>query len=224
MPPEPKDPIAWALDEARRLRGFSVDSGVNLPVGAPKLKYASIGDLSPAAQFLNRYAPNSHFARSASMMVQQTDCWDHAHAMADLLTNWVEYKRAGMQDDAPFEVRARVEAANDLMDQVDTLLNDRRVHPAAPIVLAGAALEERLRALMLEKSLFVPGKPGLDAYSAELKKANVLDGQEAKQVTAWAGLRNQAAHGEDLEKLTVEEARIMRDGVNLFLQKHALGH
>lgn len=41
-------------------------------------------------------------------------------------------------------------------------------------------------------------------------------------MTAWAGTRNRAAHGEDLVKLTVEEARIMADGVNLFLQRHDL--
>jgi len=70
--------------------------------------------------------------------------------MADLLEQWVFYVQAGMQDQAPFEVRARVEAANDLMDQVALLLDDRQIYPVAPMVLTGAALGERLRALMAE--------------------------------------------------------------------------
>jgi len=39
-------------------------------------------------------------------------------------------------------------------------------------------------------------------------------------VTAWAGLRNGAAHGE-FNGITLDRARLMVDGVNLFLQRHA---
>jgi hypothetical protein len=106
------------------------------------------------------------------------------------------------------------------MEQVEILLSDRSVHPAAPIVLAGAALEERLRALVLQHGCTPSGK-GIDAYGTALKTAGVVDGQEAKQVTAWAGLRNRAAHAEELNTLTTTEARIMADGINFFLQKHA---
>jgi hypothetical protein len=94
------------------------------------------------------------------------------------------------------------------MEQVEILLSDRDVHPVAPIVIAGAALEERLRALVLQHGCTPSGR-GIDAYGAALKAAEVVDGQEVKQVTAWAGLRNRAAHGEELNTLTAAEARII---------------
>lgn len=127
-----------------------------------------------------------------------------------------------METQQPFIVRARVVAASDLMDYVADLLADPKTHPAAPIVLTGAALEERLRALIDEGGFTTAGKPGLGTYGAEPKKQGAITSQEAEQVTAWAGLRNQAAHGEDLDRLTTEHAEIMAAGVNLFLQTHQL--
>ena len=59
---------------------------------------------------------------------------------------------------------------------------------------------------------------GIDAYAAALRRDEILDVQDVKDVTAWAGLRNAAAHGE-FEKISIEQARIMAAGVNLFMQK-----
>ena len=141
------DVLSWAINEVGRLRRFSTDVVQN-----PPNSYATIGDLAPGAQFLARQAGStSQFAVSAKgLLVSADNAWSHSHAMADLLEQWVFYVQAGMQDQAPFEVRARVEAANDLMDQVALLLDDRQIHPVAPMVLTGAAREERLRALMAE--------------------------------------------------------------------------
>jgi hypothetical protein len=62
------------------------------------------------------------------------------------LNTWIEMVGAGLAE-LPVEAQARAAAATDLMEQVETLLSDRRVHPAAPVMLAGAALEEMLRSL-----------------------------------------------------------------------------
>lgn len=141
-------------------------------------------------------------------MAESLSPWAEAHAMADVLEGWANFQETGLASSPPFEVRARIEAASDLMEQVEILLSDRDVHPVAPIVIAGAALEERLRALVLQHGCTPSGR-GIDAYGAALKAAEVVDGQEVKQVTAWAGLRNRAAHGEELNTLTAAEARII---------------
>jgi hypothetical protein len=62
------------------------------------------------------------------------------------------------------------------------------------------------------------GKPSLSKYAAALRKCHRLDAQDEKNVTAWAGLRNHAAHGE-FDEVSREEARIMVAGVNLFMQQ-----
>jgi hypothetical protein len=49
---------------------------------------------------------------------------------------------------------------------------------------------------------------------------SVLNQQDVKNVIAWAGLRNQAAHGE-FEDLTRANAGLMAQGVNLFIQQKA---
>lgn len=167
--------------------------------------------------------PTSGYTQAAQALVDQgsISAYQRVPDAASLLERWIQWKKSGMAEVVPFELASRIEAAGDLMEQVEVLLNDSKVHPAAPIVLAGAALEERLRALVLEHAVDVVGKPGLDSYAAALKKAEIVDGQEAKQITAWAGLRNQAAHGERLADLDIKEARLMAAGINLFLQQHS---
>jgi hypothetical protein len=209
------DPIDWAARESQRLRMFNTSG-----YGAHDL--ATAGDLAPGIEFLRRFAgPRSAFTQAAEAIqaLGPGEAFYQPPALADLLDRWSDWFRSGLQDAQPYEVRARVTAATDLMELVSDMLAERATHPAAPIVLTGAALEERLRAVAEGADLTIAGR-GLDAYGAELKKADLISPQEAKQVTAWAGLRNRAAHGEDLGELRIEEARIMADGVNLFLQRH----
>ena len=62
----------------------------------------------------------------------------------------------------------------------------------------------------------------MNSYAAALaKKADLLSRQDVKDVTAMAGRRNEAAHG-DFEKVDDPTiARVMVDQVNLFLQRHS---
>jgi hypothetical protein len=141
--------------------------------------------------------------------------------MAALLTSWADIVEAGVVDAAPFEVRARFEAATDLMEQVDLLLEERDVVPAAAVMLAGAALEESLRALMEGCEEEITGSPGISKYAVALRKCDRLTRQEAKNVEAWGGLRNTAAHGH-FDEITRDEAKVMSAGVNVFLQAHGV--
>lgn len=140
--------------------------------------------------------------------------------VAEVLDGWAQYVSEGLAETAPFEVRLRAEAATDLMEQVQTLLDDPKVHPAAPVMLAGAALEEFLRGMLVGTSESV-SKPSISKYAEALKRADAIDAQDVKDITAWAGDRNAAAHGE-FDKLSVERARIMVSGVNLFMRQNRL--
>jgi hypothetical protein len=51
-------------------------------------------------------------------------------------------------------------------------------------------------------------KPKLDTMNADLKKQGVYGGNEQKQVTAWAAIRNSAAHAQ-YGDYTVEQVKLM---------------
>src|SRR5690606_35947574 len=133
---------------------------------------------------------------------------EYLERLARILDQFIAGRTGGFLTAVPFEVAARVEAATDLMEQVAQLLVDRTVHVAAPIVLAGAALEELLRSLWHQLgSPTLNGRPGINSYANALKDAQLLDKQDVKDITAWAGLRNDAAHG-DFGALDLPRARI----------------
>ncbi len=77
----------------------------------------------------------------------------------------------------------------------------------AAAVIAGTSLEVHLKALATKHSISLQASNGglkkTDAVNAELKAAGVYNAIEHKQVTAWLGVRNSAAHGnyEDYQKL-----------------------
>jgi hypothetical protein len=76
------------------------------------------------------------------------------------------------------------------MEQVQVLLDDPKVHVAAPVVLAGAALEEFLRSMLATTpAAVVVGRPGIQAYAEALRKVEVLAAQDVKDITAWAAQR-----------------------------------
>jgi hypothetical protein len=79
----------------------------------------------------------------------------------------------------------------------DHLLHEGYKDPSA--VLAGGVLEEHLRQLCAKYTILVTDGSGhprkADALNADLAKAAAYSKLDQKNVTAWLGLRNDAAHG-----------------------------
>jgi hypothetical protein len=86
-------------------------------------------------------------------------------------------------------------------------------------MLAGAALEEMLRAEVAAAGLSVNGT-GMNSYAQALRANGTLTGQDLKDITAWAGQRNDAAHG-NFAVLSKERAHLLADGINLFMRQRA---
>jgi hypothetical protein len=77
-----------------------------------------------------------------------------ARELGDLLREWADQVEAGTVPIRQVDAQgARAVASSDLMDQVQVLIGDRDIHPAAPIVIAGAALEVALRSAVEELDL-----------------------------------------------------------------------
>jgi len=119
-----------------------------------------------ALDFLQRQASGSGFEAAADAIFNgpyPPDAYSALQRVAGILEDWATYVEQGLADVVGPEARARIEASTDLMEQVQQLLDDGRVHPAAPIMLAGAALEELLRSLVITHTATVKGKAGLQA-------------------------------------------------------------
>lgn len=207
------DDIDWAVNEAKRLARLHVP-------GALVTENDKRGSLVAAVEFLRLKAGSrSEFYLRAADAAKRLHMAAAGSVVAHSLLGWVDFVERGIAE-IPVEAQARITAANDLMEQVETLLQDRRVHPAAPVMLAGAALEEMLRSMVDAAGAKPRGKAGLNSYSTALRDADVLSAQEVKDVTSWAGMRNDAAHGR-FDLIELPNARLMAQAINLFMQKHA---
>ena len=121
--------------------------------------------------------------------------------------------------------QVEAEIAGDYMGQAEQLLQEgtrgKFDHvPAA--VLAGAVMEKTLR-LLCEKqnppiSVFKPnGEPKtMNPMIDDLKIAGLFVETKAKQLRGWAGIRNDAAHG-DFDKFTRADVELMLKGIENFL-------
>lgn len=175
------------------------------------------------SEFLRVYAgPNNAFLESASRI-------DGHHAymidsLAALLQSFIEYARAGLLTAVSPERQARIDVVSDILSQAQYLLDDTQYHAAAAAVLIGGALEEFLRNWVEAEELSIgETKPSIQAYADALRRAGRLDKQEVKNITAWAGYRNDAAHG---KWDAVEDRRLilnMLSGVNLLMQVRTTG-
>jgi hypothetical protein len=96
-----------------------------------------------------------------------------------------------------FEEIIHGEVFGDFLEMAEYLCSNGYKDAAA--VIAGSTLEAHLKQLSVKFgiALDVGGKPKkADTLNSELKKANAYSGLDQKNVTAWLGLRNSAAHGD----------------------------
>lgn len=115
------------------------------------------------------------------------------------------------------------EIFEDFLEMADHLLSEKYKDAAAVII--GSSLEEHLRQLAIAASIpTTRQKDGVDiplkaeALNSELAKAGVYSKLDQKNVTAWLGLRNDAAHGE-YEAYDHAQVRLMLDGVRQFMSR-----
>jgi len=126
--------------------------------------------------------------------------------------------RDGFLDDAWSILTAEI--ASDYLTQAETLLHEGYHVPAA--VLAGAVLEGSLRTECDNQAPPIPtvtanGKPKtLNIYIDDLKKASVYNEARAKELRAWADIRNLAAHGRP-EEFTPQQVSNMLSGIQSLL-------
>ena len=179
----------------------------------------AVGAMAEVCEFLRIYTgPKSAFLKQAAGS-------KHPHLLVKLdfiLRSFTEYLQAGLSVGESPERRAQLDVVSDLLGQANSLLEDKRYHPAAAAILVGASLEEFLSNWVEAEALSIGNaKPGIDAYCKALRSAELISKQDVKDITSWAGVRNHAAHGEWDKVSDQNRIRLMLEGVNLFMrQKH----
>ena len=142
-----------------------------------------------------------------------------AYALSEILHLWAADVDRGLAVVPGIDAsNIRAIASTDLMEQVRALVKDTTVHAAAPIVLAGAALETALRGAVEEADLTLAGNGSITAYGKALRSADLISKQEMKDIEQMSGLRNAAAHG-NFDGVTQAHASLMEQQVNLFLSR-----
>jgi uncharacterized protein (DUF2164 family) len=109
----------------------------------------------------------------------------------------------------------------DFLEMARYLLDEGYKDSAA--VIAGGILEEHLRKLC-EKSSIQTLKPDgkfkkVETMNAELASAGVYSKGDQKNVTAWYGLRTNAAHGH-YDQYTKDQVALMVDSIRDFITRN----
>ncbi|WP_157751838.1 hypothetical protein [Actinoplanes derwentensis] len=190
----------------------------------PQLAPRIAARAAAAMEFLRQYAGADSFwtERANAVYLNKGDNQSPesgARAIGELLLAWADQVEAGVVEIVGSRGWEEVGVVStDVMVQVRRLLEDRLAHPAAPIVLCGAALEIALRAVGDARGVPLPDRPTLSTLTTALRQADLLTKQDVKDLEQCGGLRNAAAHG-NFEDLSLERAGLMEQQTNLILRR-----
>jgi hypothetical protein len=167
------------------------------------------------------------YRRQADQVVEAFSGRGYITNPGGLILQLFEVLRA-FRDDAAAGFLAELEASinarvfSDFLDMAEHVLAEVHRTPAA--VVAGFTLEEHLRKMCGAAGVALTHPDGspkkADLLNAELAKAGAYPTKtEGKDVTAWLGRRNDAAHGHH-DRYSEEQVRLMIEGVRNFISRH----
>jgi hypothetical protein len=174
---------------------------------------------------LDIYGTNHHHYRDFERLTDgehghRVDQYAHAVSILkvvreEILAGWLEGTRGLIA----------AEVFSDFLEMAQHLWDEGYKDAAA--VIAGSSLEAHLKRLCETHGidLEVTNAKGelvakkADTLNADLVKTNVYDKTEQKQVTAWLGVRNDAAHGH-YAKVINEVVGAMIHGIRMFIGRY----
>jgi hypothetical protein len=142
--------------------------------------------------------------------------------LKSVLESFLSSVKNDLISNSSYERKIQINVVNDYLSQAEDLLGKQEFHPATSAILVGASLEEFLRNWAFDQNLISEDtKPSIDGYATLLKKVGLIDKQDYKEITAWAGLRNNAAHGHWDLVSNHDKISHMLTGVSLFIKKYS---
>jgi hypothetical protein len=183
----------------------------------------SYGGLAQSKEFLKTYGgKDNHFHSMLDKIGGATSSSFIKSKVTSVLLSFIKYAENDLTRNISLEREIQIETVSDYLEQAENLLNDKKVHPAAPAVIIGASLEEFLRNWLEESGFDLLNiKSSLDAYSTELRRQEKINKQDLKDIVSWGGTRNDAAHGHWESVDDRKRIKLMLEGVNLFMRKYS---
>ena len=171
---------------------------------------AAIDRLSPAG---------SEYRRAAAEAVEDNHAGSACRELAGVLKALrLAYENGYLRT---LEELVAADLFGDFLDMASHLLEAGYKDPAA--VLVGSVLEEHLRKLTIKAGGSITNPDGrplkADTLNAELVRAGAYRSLDQKNVTAWLGLRNHAAHGE-FDAYDGAQVHLMLEAVRVFISQH----
>lgn len=133
---------------------------------------------------------------------------------AEIENNWLQ----------SFKSLVSAEIFTDFFEMAEHLIDNGYKDPAA--VLIGSVLEEHLRQLCAKNNIEttfeksgdqIPKKA--DRLNSDLAANQVYNKLDQKNITAWLGLRNNAAHGH-YDEYKLEQVQLMYSGISDFIARN----
>lgn len=138
----------------------------------------------------------------------------------EVLKSIKDYLQLNLDINKTEKYNIKIDIISDFMAQAIELASEKKFHPAAASILMGASLEEFLKKLAEERQVDLSGvKMTIDPISRKLYDQQIITKQDLKDIISWAGIRNEATHG-NFEEVN-DRKRILNaiEGVNLFMRK-----
>jgi len=173
-----------------------------------------------ARQFIRAVAgPRSEFFQTLNRYEGQSSTWLRIYAQG-ALTALINHVENGLFEAEDFRSQIRADVVSGYLEMAAEILQGKDQHPAAAAMIIGASLEQFLRQWVEEEPEVQDAvkKPSIGAFAQALRKHGHISKQDLKDITSWAGYRNDAAHGrfDDVD----DRKRIlnMLEGVNHFMR------
>ncbi|MHB9155193.1 MAG: hypothetical protein ACYC5N_05790 [Endomicrobiales bacterium] len=182
------------------------------------------GGYTQACELLRLYAgpKSSFFSQIQEYNPKRMMALPSQANTVSLLKTFKNFIESGYSQGISPERKGQLDVVSDFLEQANQLLRDTKIHPAAPAILIGATLEEFLRTWAEAEGLNLDSKQSsIDSYAKILRESEIISKQDIKDITAWTGIRNDAAHGNWDNVKDKERIQIMLEGVNLFLRKYS---
>ena len=183
--------------------------------------YVAAGGYAEAKEFLKNYGggPNNSFYTTMEKLNLNSS---RLHIeVKKILEGFINYVENDLFQGLSPERKAQLDVVSDFLEQAQILLENDEFHPATSAILIGASLEELLRNWIEAEGLEMGDKkPGINNYAQILKENKLINKQDIKDINAWAGIRNDAAHGKWEEVSDRARIKLMLEGINLFMRKY----
>lgn len=209
---------------AERLSHDAASSGSSL--GAERIEELSSVAARGAQLIVRLYGSDSQYLinfrnvlATKNFTIMHSNYYEHVSEFCGILKGVQHDIKSGLLDDLRQLLQAEIFA--DFLEMGEHLLTEGYKDAAA--VILGAVLEDSLRKLATSRGIPTTSPAGkaltIDPLNVALAKEKVYGPLVQKQITTWANLRNDAAHGH----FTAYDAAQVKQML-LFVQKFCADH